>query len=289
MQGSPLNRAPCSTQHDKLRADSPYEEDRAGMPFQPITSPHAKPVSGPPVVANFDSTHLVVGGGVAIFHLASARVVVCRHSQRGFWFLPKGRRDAGEETGAGAEREGFEEVREPRAACPTLLTSCNIQSGYRNRLLPIPLKTLQPQAHNPSTDVRSTFVTDHVWTQLAPQSRSSQYLLFWFIAETVPPTVEDELKEAMISKATELNPTPYQYPPKYPADLTLSARIELEGDCYEPVHHQHTGVDDEEALYESHLMPVEDALVKLSGSAMEEVVRVGWNAICARHKIESSI
>lgn len=84
------------------------------MPFQPLTSPHPKPVSGPPVVANFDSTHLVVGGGVAIFHLASARVVVCRHGQRGFWFLPKGRRDAGEETGAGAEREGFEEVREPK-------------------------------------------------------------------------------------------------------------------------------------------------------------------------------
>ena len=127
-----------------------------------------------------------------------------------------------------------------------------------------------------------------MWTQLAPQSRSSQYLLFWLIAETVPPTVEEELKEAMMSNATESNPTPYQYPPKYPADLTLSARIELEGDGYEPIHHQHTGVDEEEALYESHLMPVDDALVKLDGSAMEEVVRVGWNAICARHKMESS-
>ena len=81
-------------------------------PFQPLASPHSKPVSGPPVVANFDSTHLVIGAGVAIFHLASARVVVCRHSERGFWFLPKGRRDVGEETGPGAEREGFEEVRE---------------------------------------------------------------------------------------------------------------------------------------------------------------------------------
>lgn len=162
------------------------------------------------------------------------------------------------------------------------------QSGYRNRLLPIPLKTLQPQAHNPSDDVESTFVTDHVWTQLAPQSRNRQYLLFWFIAETVPPEIEEELNEAMTIKATESNPTPYQYPPKYPGDLTLSARIELEGDGYEPVHHQHTGVDKEEALYESHLMPVESALIKLKGSVMEEVVRTGWNAICARHAVESS-
>ncbi|MCJ1248543.1 hypothetical protein MMC30_005761 [Trapelia coarctata] len=263
-----------SVQNEELTPASRQEDDRTSgtqVPFQALTSPHPEPVSGPPVVANFDSTHLVIGGGVAIFHLASARVVVCRHSERGFWFLPKGRRDAGEDTGAGAEREGFEE------------------SGYRNRLLPVPLKTLQPKAHNPSDGVQSTFVTDHVWTQLAPQSRKSQYLLFWFIAETVPPKIEEELNEAMASKATESNPTPYQYPPKYPADLTLPARIELEGDGYEPVHHKHTAVNAEEALYESHLTPVEDALVKLRGSVMEEVVRVGWNAICARHEMETPV
>jgi len=127
-----------------------------------------------------------------------------------------------------------------------------------------------------------------VWTQLAPVSRNNQYLLFWFVTETVPPKVEEELNEAMGSKATDLNPTPYQYPSKYPRDLTLLARIELDGDGYEPVHHRHTAVNAEEALYESHLMPVEEALVKLRGSVMEEVVRTGWNAICARHKMESS-
>lgn len=68
------------------------------------------PSSDVPVVANFDSTHLVIGAGVAIFHLATARVVVCYHSTGGYWFLPKGRRDAGEDSGTGAEREGFEEV-----------------------------------------------------------------------------------------------------------------------------------------------------------------------------------
>ena len=148
--------------------------------------------------------------------------------------------------------------------------------------------TLQPKAHDPSNAVQSTFVTDHVWTQLAPQSRNRQYLLFWFIAETVPPKLEEELNEAMIIKATDLNLTPYQYPAKYPSDLTLPARIELEGDGYEPVHHKNTAVNAEEALYESHLMPVEDALMKLRGSVMEEVVRIGWNAICARHEMENS-
>ena len=63
-----------------------------------------------PVWRNFDSRHLILGGGVAIFHIASSRVVVIRHSRKNYWFLPKGRRDVGEESAAGAEREGFEEV-----------------------------------------------------------------------------------------------------------------------------------------------------------------------------------
>lgn len=71
------------------------------------------PSSDNPVVASFDSEHLTVGAGVAIFHVASSRVVVCYHSTHGYWFLPKGRRDTNEETGAAAEREGFEEVSSP--------------------------------------------------------------------------------------------------------------------------------------------------------------------------------
>ena len=63
-----------------------------------------------PVWRSFDSGHLLLGGGVAIFHLATSRVVVIRHSRENYWFLPKGRRDVGEESAAGAEREGFEEV-----------------------------------------------------------------------------------------------------------------------------------------------------------------------------------
>lgn len=69
-----------------------------------------RPARSPAVVAQFPCEHLVIGCGVAIFHVASARVVLCYHSRDHYWFLPKGRRDAGEETTRAAEREGFEEV-----------------------------------------------------------------------------------------------------------------------------------------------------------------------------------
>ena len=68
------------------------------------------PPSSLPIVADFDSRHLLIGAGVAIFHIASARVVLCFHSTNQYWFLPKGRRDSSEDSGSGAEREGFEEV-----------------------------------------------------------------------------------------------------------------------------------------------------------------------------------
>lgn len=80
------------------------------------SSPHPSPVQpSHPVYASFPSSNLTIGCGVAIFHLASSRVVVCYHTRDKYWFLPKGRRDSGEESGRAAEREGFEEV--SRAPC----------------------------------------------------------------------------------------------------------------------------------------------------------------------------
>lgn len=67
----------------------------------------------PAIFAQFASEDFVQGGGVVIFHLASERVVICSaEDRRGrkYYFLPKGRRDAGENAGRGAEREGYEEV-----------------------------------------------------------------------------------------------------------------------------------------------------------------------------------
>jgi 8-oxo-dGTP pyrophosphatase MutT (NUDIX family) len=70
------------------------------------------PRAFPPVISQYSGDKLVVGGGVAIFHIATSRVVICSDVHRGkkYYFLPKGRRDAGEESGTGAEREGYEEV-----------------------------------------------------------------------------------------------------------------------------------------------------------------------------------
>ena len=64
-----------------------------------------------PVFADFPAHHFVSASGVAIFHVKSERVVVCYHTKRKSWFLPKGRRDAGEDSTRAAEREGFEEAR----------------------------------------------------------------------------------------------------------------------------------------------------------------------------------
>lgn len=86
-------------------------------------SNRSAPLSDPPIKANFDSSHLTIGAGVAIFHIASSCVIVCRHSAKKYWFLPKGRRDAGEDTARGAEREGFEEVSFPPFAHPKHLNN----------------------------------------------------------------------------------------------------------------------------------------------------------------------
>jgi 8-oxo-dGTP pyrophosphatase MutT (NUDIX family) len=73
-------------------------------------------INSHPVYAEFPAFHFTCGGGVAIFHVKTERVVVCYHTLEHHWFLPKGRRDAGEETRRGAEREGFEEVILPSIA-----------------------------------------------------------------------------------------------------------------------------------------------------------------------------
>ncbi|KAI4247316.1 MAG: hypothetical protein LQ352_006184 [Teloschistes flavicans] len=222
---------------------------------------HDEPSSYLPIVANFDAAHLVIGAGVAIFQLATSRVVVCYHSLHRYWFLPKGRRDAGEDTDTGAEREGYEE------------------SGYRNRLLPLPLRHRQPEAHHASA-ASSSFVVEPVWTQLMPVKPTVQYMLFWYIAETLPPETE-----ASLSQQSKDENGVYQKPPQFPAGMTLVERMSLD-EGHDPVRHENTGVDEEEALYESHLLPVEDAREKLRGTVMADVVRRGWEAICNRQEME---
>ncbi|KAL5416506.1 hypothetical protein PMIN03_002052 [Paraphaeosphaeria minitans] len=230
----------------------------------PSSTQKEAPQSDTPTFARYATEDFVQGAGVAIFHIASARVVVCSAVDRRvgkYYFLPKGRRDAGEDTRAGAEREGYEE------------------SGYRNRVLPLPTPHHQPQAHPRLTAPPTT--AEPIWIQLMPLARNTkQYLLFWYIAETLPPSAEGAL---------ETGPDePYKTPPAYPAGLTLAERVVQEPAGYEPRHHEGTGVDAEEAAYESRLVGVEEAVGLLGGTdgVMADVVRRGWEGIRLRWRME---
>ncbi|KAF1936835.1 hypothetical protein EJ02DRAFT_459201 [Clathrospora elynae] len=219
------------------------------------------PRADPPTFAQYDGNGFLVGGGVAIFHIATARVVICSaQDRRGttYYFLPKGRRDAGEDSSRGAEREGYEE------------------SGYRNRLLPLPTTHRQPQAH-PRVHA-PPLTSEPVWMQLMPLG-SRQYILYWYIAETLAPDLEKELE-------TESGAA-YKPPPTYPRNLSLRDRIKMEPDGYQPLHHENTGVDAEEQTYKSYLVSVDDAVTRLGESTVSaDVVLKGWKGIQDRFAME---
>ena len=119
-----------------------------------------------------------------------------------------------------------------------------------------------------------------VWMQLMPLG-VRQYVLYWYIAETLPPDVEKELE-------TEVGAA-YKPPPPFPNNLTLRDRIKLEPEGYEPLHHDNTGVDEEEQTYESFLVSVDEAVKKLGrNSVMADVVLRGWKGIQDRLAIEDA-
>lgn len=80
----------------------------------------------------------------------------------------------------------------------------------------------------------------------------------------------------------------YQQPPRFPTDMTFAGRIALEPEGYQPVRHANTAVNAEEALYESCLLPVDEAIHKLEGTISADVVRRGWAAICLRREMEDT-
>lgn len=248
--------------------------------------PHPNPPTiSKPIFAQHDSQHTQLAAGVAIFHLASSRVVVCFHTRERYYFLPKGRKDAGETIERAACREGFEE------------------SGYKCRLLPLPQTHRQPAPAetwgDATSELSKKWSTEPFWTQLAPNSRATQYILFWYVAETVPPDVEEavnqETASAVTARATATTSNgvtdsiaPYIAPPPFPPNITLAKRIEQDKDGYVPPRQENTGVDEEEAFYEASLMPIEEALQKLSATSgvMADVVRQGWEGIQARLMLE---
>lgn len=108
-----------------------------------------------------------------------------------------------------------------------------------------------------------------------------QYVVYWYIAETLTPELELELQ-------TEAGAA-YKAPPPYPRNLTLRERISMEPEGYEPVHHEGTGVDEEELKYASYLVSVEEAVQKLGeGGVLADVVLKGWKGIQDRFAIEDA-
>jgi hypothetical protein len=116
---------------------------------------------------------------------------------------------------------------------------------------------------------------------MMPLSSTKQYLLYWYIAETIPPALEEEL-EAEVGAA-------YKPPPPFPTGLKLRDRVRMEESGYEPIHHEGTGVDEEEQTYKSYLVSVDKAVKKLAGSVMADVVLRGWQGIRDRYAMEDGI
>ena len=151
-------------------------------------------------------------------------------------------------------------------------------------------------------------VIEPVWTQLVPQSRSTQYLLFWYIAETLPPALDfavpapppatDSQKpqpktipsnDSSSQSQLHIQHPPYERPPPFPKDLTIAQRLAQEPEGYEPIRHENTGVDAEEKTYVSYLIPVDEAVRKLEGTVMADVVRRGWRGVRNRRYLEERV
>ena len=121
-----------------------------------------------------------------------------------------------------------------------------------------------------------------IWLQMVPQTARSQYLLFWYVAETLPASVEEQLNKQEDASEASIFGAPYQYPPEFPIELTFKDRLAMEPKGYEPIHHTGTSADEEEMLYESHLLSIPEAITKLGNSHQADVVKLGWDAIKLR-------
>jgi 8-oxo-dGTP pyrophosphatase MutT (NUDIX family) len=56
------------------------------------------------------STNFVLGVGMVLIQRPTNKIVVIYESSKGYWFLPRGRKDIGETLEAAALREAYEEV-----------------------------------------------------------------------------------------------------------------------------------------------------------------------------------
>lgn len=142
----------------------------------------------------------------------------------------------------------------------------------------------QPQPHIAPSGRNPPFFCEPIWTVLMPEARDIQYILFWYIAETVPPEIETLMKNPVGA-----GPVAFRQTPRFPASMTLAERIALEPQGYEPIKHENTAVNAEEELYESKLVPIEEAMQKLGPTSVSaDVVRQGWEAVLLRDEMEKN-
>ncbi|KAK3065205.1 hypothetical protein LTS18_006414, partial [Coniosporium uncinatum] len=284
-------------------------------PKQPFRPP---PVSQP-FRAQIPSNLLTHGAGVAIFHLRTSRVVVCHHSRDRYYFLPKGRKDIGESLAEASVREGFEESGVRCRLLPLGIgtrQTVPVSWGADGKGKAEGEGEGEGQGRGSGRGKGGRWNSEAVWTEILPHGRRGWYLLSWFVGETVPPEDERTLSCSSSSSSSsaaagsgvelgraaavvagpadddddvKVRPPSYRPPPPFPIDMTLAERIALEPADYVPVRHEGTGVDEEEACYESFFMDVERAMEVLGGargSVQADVVRVGWEGIVKRMEME---
>jgi hypothetical protein len=67
--------------------------------------------SSPAIInSGFANMNFMLGAGMVVFQPSTDKVVIVTDTQRKDWFLPRGRKDVGEELGQTALREAYEEV-----------------------------------------------------------------------------------------------------------------------------------------------------------------------------------
>lgn len=213
-------------------------------------------------------------------------MVLLRHPSSPHYFLPKGRKNASESLTTAAVREGYEE------------------SGYRCRLVPLPIAHRQP-VEEAGVDVgrrgiAGRFVIEPVWMEMVPAGRRGevQYVLFWWVGETVEDGEEGRCEEIVREGgggwAGGMAGGFVEPGQAWGEGWTVKGRREMdslgEGKGWrEPVCHEGTGVDSDEALYEKFLVPIPEAIRLLQGTAMAEVVRIGWAAFQRREEMEEGV
>ncbi|KAF2752750.1 hypothetical protein EJ05DRAFT_265780 [Pseudovirgaria hyperparasitica] len=236
------------------------------------------PAPSTAVRARFPSENTTISAGAAIFHIASKRVVLCYHTRDKYYFLPKGRKNSGESLERTAVREAWEE------------------SGYRARLIGGAWPHKQTHADDCTDDDQDFGIIkqdghdivvkwslDAVWTELIPLHPSrpqAQYILFWYIAETLPPNLQHELDTQSSDKKVYKHAKPMSH------SLTIEERIAMEPEKYNPPRMEHTGVDSEEAWYTAVLVDIQKAQELLLDETSVDVVKKGWRGICERREME---